>query len=90
MEKDLLILGSGPGGLSTALHLAQIAPHLAPRILILEKEHYPRFKLCAGGLVADAEVVLERLGLDLREVPHVIVDMAHFDFAGNKNYGYLF
>jgi flavin-dependent dehydrogenase len=83
MEKDLLILGGGPGGLSTALHLA-------PRILILEKEHYPRFKLCAGGLGADAEVVLERLGLDLREVPHVIVDMAHFDFAGNKNYGYLF
>jgi flavin-dependent dehydrogenase len=82
MEKDLLILGGGPGGLSTALHLAQIAPHLAPRILILEKEHYPRFKLCAGGLVADAEVILERLGLDVREVPHVDVRAAHFYFAG--------
>ena len=35
MEKDLLILGGGPGGLSTALHLA-------PRILILEKESLPR------------------------------------------------
>jgi flavin-dependent dehydrogenase len=79
---DILILGGGPGGLSTALHLVQIAPHLAPRILILEKEHYPRFKLCAGGLVADAEVILENLGLDVCEVPHVNVETAHFDFAG--------
>jgi flavin-dependent dehydrogenase len=79
---DILILGGGPSGLSTALHLMQIALHLAPRILILEKAHYPRLKLCAGGLVPDAEVILERLGLDVSEVPHVDVDNAHFDFAG--------
>ena len=81
-KHDILILGGGPGGLSTALHIAQIAPHLAPRILILEKEQYPRFKLCAGGLVADAEVILEHLGLDVREIPHVDVDTAHFNFGG--------
>ena len=81
-KHDILILGGGPSGLSTALHLVQIAPHLAPRILILEKEYYPRFKLCAGGLVIDAEVILERLGLDVREIPHVDVDTAHFDFMG--------
>jgi flavin-dependent dehydrogenase len=81
-QHDILILGGGPSGLSTALHLVRISPHLASRILILEKEHYPRFKLCAGGLVADAEVILERLGLDVREIPHVDVDTAHFDFAG--------
>jgi flavin-dependent dehydrogenase len=79
---DILILGGGPSGLSTALHLVQTAPHLAPRILILEKAHYPRLKLCAGGLVMDAEVILECLGLDVSEVPHVDVDNAHFDFAG--------
>jgi menaquinone-9 beta-reductase len=79
---DILILGGGPSGLSTALHLIKIAPHLAPRILTLEKAHYPRLKLCAGGLVADAEVILEHLGLDVSEVPHVDVDTAHFDFAG--------
>ena len=82
LKHNILILGGGPSGLSTALHLVQIAPHLAPQILILEKEHYPRLKLCAGGLVIDAEVILERLGLDVREVPHVDVDTAHFDFAG--------
>jgi len=82
MEKDILILGGGPSGLSTALHLVQIDPHLSSRILILEKEHYPRFKLCAGGLVIDAEVILERLGLDVSEVPHADVESAHFDFGG--------
>jgi flavin-dependent dehydrogenase len=82
MNYDILILGGGPAGLSTALHLNQLAPHLAGRILLLEKEHYPRPKLCAGGLVADAEVILEGLGLDVSEVPHVDAFAAHFDFAG--------
>lgn len=82
MDHDILILGGGPAGLSTALHLQKIAPHLTDRILLLEKEHYPRPKLCAGGLVADAEAILEGLGLDVCEVPHVDADAAHFDFGG--------
>jgi flavin-dependent dehydrogenase len=82
MDRDIIIIGGGPGGLSTALHLQRIAPHLAPRVLILEKEHYPRLKLCAGGLVLDAEIILQHLRLDTSEVPHVDVDQIHFDFAG--------
>ena len=80
MEHDIIIIGGGPSGLSTALHLARDFPYLAPRILILEKAHYPRPKLCAGGLVIDAEVILQRLGLDVSEVPHVDADRIHFDF----------
>jgi flavin-dependent dehydrogenase len=82
MDRDILILGGGPAGLSTALHLQQLAPELAARTMVLEKAHYPRPKLCAGGLVADAEVILERLGLAVGEVPHVDAVAAHFDFSG--------
>jgi len=82
MPQDILILGGGPAGLSTALHLAQLAPELTPRILVLEKARYPRHKLCAGGLTGDAEILLQRLGLDVAETPHVDATEAHLDFAG--------
>ncbi|HEX2998126.1 MAG TPA: NAD(P)/FAD-dependent oxidoreductase, partial [Anaerolineales bacterium] len=80
MEFDVIVIGGGPSGLSTALHLAKDFPHLVSRTLILEKAHYPRPKLCAGGLVVDAEVILQRLGLDVREVPHADADCIRFDF----------
>ena len=80
MDRNVVIIGGGPSGLSTALHLQWMAPLPATRILVLEKEHYPRLKLCAGGLVLDAEVILQRLGLHVTEVPHVDVETIHFDF----------
>ncbi len=82
MQPDILIIGGGPSGLSTALHLVQRAPELNSRILILEKAHYPRPKLCGGALLPDADIILQRLGLDVGEVPHVGARQAHLDFAG--------
>ncbi len=79
---DILIIGGGPSGLSTALHLAKLAPHLTPRILILERELYPRPKLCAGGLVIDAERILEALDLDVNEIPNITSEEIRFDYEG--------
>jgi len=81
-QRDLIIVGSGPAGLATGLHLVQQAPELAQRTLILEKARHPRPKLCAGGLLPDSVVRLELLGLDVTEVPHVKVPWANFTFQG--------
>ena len=79
---DLIIVGAGPAGISTALHLAHIEPEMVKRTLILEKACHPRPKLCGGGLLPDAEVILRSLGLDSREVPHYDVDWAYFHYNG--------
>ncbi len=79
---DIVIVGAGPAGISTALHLAKLAPELIHRTLILEKAQHPRPKLCGGGILPDAEVVLRELDLDITEIPHVDVDWARFDFDG--------
>ncbi len=81
-QYDVIIVGAGPAGNSTALHLAQLAPDLVERTLILEKAHHPRPKLCGGGILADGEVILRQLGLDIREIPHCDVDWLHFDYEG--------
>jgi len=62
---EVIIVGSGPAGASTALHLAQRAPALARRTLILEKAVHPRVKLCAGGVTGKGLRALGRLGLTL-------------------------
>ncbi len=81
-EYDIIIVGAGPAGISTALHLAQVAPKLVSRTLILEKSRHPRHKLCGGGILPDGEVILKQLGLDISEVPHYDVGWAHFDYDG--------
>lgn len=70
-EFDLIIIGAGPAGLSTGLALSRVAPMLLERTLILEKDHFPRRKLCGGGLTQDAEALLAKLGLDLSENPSI-------------------
>jgi len=51
---DTLIVGAGPGGATAGYFLAEAGQ----RVLILEKDHPPRYKACGGGLSAH---VLEQI-----------------------------
>jgi flavin-dependent dehydrogenase len=68
---DVAIVGGGPSGISTALHLQAAAP--GARIIVLEKERYPREKICAGGIGARAFRLLDKLGIEVA-CPHVPID----------------
>lgn len=75
---DVVVVGGGPSGVSTALHLVQQDPSWASRVLVLEKAHYPRPKLCGGGISEYGAVVLQGLGLELAEVPQVAIEDMQF------------
>lgn len=84
IDKELVIVGGGPAGLSTALHLQAIAPRLAERMIVLEAERYPRDKICAGGLGMRGLAALEKLRVTL-DVPMVPLDAVGVRLAPNKN-----
>ncbi len=64
-DVDVIIIGGGPAGTSTALHLEQLSPDLAARTLLLEKSHHPREKTCGGALTLNAERILSELEIPL-------------------------
>jgi geranylgeranyl reductase family protein len=62
---DVLIVGSGPSGVSTALHLVKLDPVWAKRAVIVDKAVHPREKLCGGGVTHMGQNILADLGLAL-------------------------
>ena len=88
-EVDILIIGTGPSGTSTALHLIQQNPEWAKRIVMVDKAIHPREKLCGGGVTHLGQNILARLGLDfepqnfkVNEVRLTYEDKA-YSFYGN-------
>lgn len=63
VKVDVLIVGSGPAGTSTALHLVKSDPAWADRIVVVDKAVHPREKLCGGGVTYIGQNILARLGL---------------------------
>jgi menaquinone-9 beta-reductase len=71
--RDIVIVGGGPAGTTTALSIAHAAPSLAARIVILEKARYPRDKPCAGALGGRGDALLRDIGVAI-DVPSARVD----------------
>ncbi len=54
-----MIVGAGPAGSMVALHLAS----QGHRVLLIDKQRFPRDKICGDGLIPDAIRCLQRAGL---------------------------
>jgi len=59
----VIVVGAGPGGSTTAYHLAQAGVD----VLLLEKSSFPREKVCGDGLTPRAVKALTAMGIDTRE-----------------------
>ncbi|CAL9495756.1 Menaquinone reductase [Streptomyces sp. enrichment culture] len=60
---DVIVVGAGPAGSTTAYHLAQAGLD----VLLLEKTSFPREKVCGDGLTPRATKQLVGMGIDVSE-----------------------
>jgi menaquinone-9 beta-reductase len=80
---DVAIVGGGPAGSSCAAFCALAGL----RALVLEREKFPREKVCGDCLNPSCWPVLERLGLAqrVRDLPHSKLDSVEFIAIGGRN-----
>ncbi|MEN3357307.1 MAG: menaquinone-9 beta-reductase [Mycobacteriales bacterium] len=62
-DADVVVVGAGPGGATTAYYLAQAGLD----VLLLEKSRFPREKVCGDGLTPRAVKSLIGMGIDVSE-----------------------
>jgi menaquinone-9 beta-reductase len=60
-DADVIIVGAGPAGSTTAYYLAQAGLN----VLLLEKARFPREKVCGDGLTPRAVKTLVAMGVDV-------------------------
>lgn len=75
----LLIIGAGPAGVSTALHLLQLDSSWHGRMILLDRASHPRHKLCGGGVTRYGLQILRGLDIPIPlPIPHAVVRDARF------------
>jgi len=80
---EIMIVGGGPAGISTWLHLHKYAPEIASKAFLIEKTSYPRDKLCGGGLGGWCKHVLKSLNVNL-DIPFLNISDVEFIFEDDS------
>lgn len=77
---DALIVGAGPAGSSTAIHLAQAGWSVA----LIEKQIYPRRKVCGECLAASNLPILDALGIGSEFIANAGPELRHIALMRNE------
>ena len=79
---DVIIVGAGPSGSYSAIRLASAGLH----VLIIEKQQFPRVKLCGGGISPKAsKMILKYIDLDAEGAKRI-----NGIYMSNKNKNLLY
>jgi len=83
MEYDVIIVGGGPGGATAALY----AERKRLKVLLVDKKHFPRDKICGDAISGKSIVYLRELGLieALENSPQVKVNHIVFSSPNRKS-----
>lgn len=76
---DVIVVGMGPAGASTAYELSQ----LGMSVLAFDKQVHPRYKVCGGGLSARIERILPA---DFKTVVEETVYRVQFTYGGTESF----
>jgi len=76
-DYDIMIVGGGPAGVSTWLHLNKYAPELAAKTVLIEKEIFPRDKICGGGIGGWSGIILQNLDIPI-DIPSLPISDIEF------------
>jgi len=80
---SVVVVGSGPAGISTAINLVNLIPGIRDRLIVLEEASHPRKKVCGGGVSQYAMHFLRRLDMTV-DMPSVTVKKARIVFDSHE------
>ncbi len=84
IKKDIVIIGAGPSGMSTALHLLKIDPNWRERLVIVDKGEFPKEKICGGGITKKCLNSLRYMGFVENSISHNKVKELKIQFGDKK------